>query len=645
MPEIHPTKIQLSPAEKLNLLKPYVKKKILEQVKAVALIVLYLVFFQILILAVPIVDAGIIALGIGVIVLGLAFFMEGLFLGLMPLGEVIGLKLPQKAPLVLILVFAFALGVGVTFAEPAIGVLQMAGAFIKPWDAPLLFLLLNKYSDLLKYAVGAGVGISVVLGMLRFMYSWSLKPFLFIGVPVITALSLWAWGEPNLKFLLGLAWDTGGVTTGPVTVPLVLALGIGVTRVMAKGDGEGGGFGVVTLASLLPIYTVLLLGIALLPQVPQPQTREAFFAPENIPVSASLFADQESFLRYSRENGASGSGAPAFSEDTAPSDTAAGMPAGTVQELLLRNGLSSVQAILPLALGLLLVLVVFLRERLPHKDEVFLGLGFAVLGMFLFNIGIELGLSKLGNQVGGKLPASFTRVEMTDQERQIPGLNTSLIYSALGPDGRESRFFYAEEGGVYRSVPYREDRHDLSTGTFREIPVKGPLFGKENSPLGFALVLLFAFVMGYGATMAEPALNAMGSTVENLTAGSFKKSFLMQSVAIGVGIGIAVGVMKIIWNIPLVYLIAPPYLILMVLSFFSSEEFVNIGWDSAGVTTGPITVPLVLAMGLGLSSQVGAVEGFGILATASVYPILTVLSVGLMINLRRKAKARLSEGR
>ena len=74
MPEIHPTKIQLSPAEKLNLLKPYVKKKILEQVKAVALIVLYLVFFQILILAVPIVDAGIIALGIGVIVLGLAFF-------------------------------------------------------------------------------------------------------------------------------------------------------------------------------------------------------------------------------------------------------------------------------------------------------------------------------------------------------------------------------------------------------------------------------------------------------------------------------------------------------------------------------------------------------------------------------------------
>jgi hypothetical protein len=73
----------------------------------------------------------------------------------------------------------------------------------------------------------------------------------------------------------------------------------------------------------------------------------------------------------------------------------------------------------------------------------------------------------------------------------------------------------------------------------------------------------------------------------------------------------------------------PGYLLLLVMTRLSTEEFVNIGWDSAGVTTGPITVPLVLAMGLGIGGQIGVVEGFGILATASLCPIISVLAVGL----------------
>ena len=80
----------------------------------------------------------------------------------------------------------------------------------------------------------------------------------------------------------------------------------------------------------------------------------------------------------------------------------------------------------------------------------------------------------------------------------------------------------------------------------------------------------------------------------------------------------------------------PPYAVLMVLTVISNEDFVNIGWDSAGVTTGPVTVPLVLAMGLGISAQVGSVEGFGILALASVCPILSVLLVGLHVTRSRR---------
>jgi hypothetical protein len=96
------------------------------------------------------------------------------------------------------------------------------------------------------------------------------------------------------------------------------------------------------------------------------------------------------------------------------------------------------------------------------------------------------------------------------------------------------------------------------------------------------------------------------------------------------------------FNIPLIWMCGPPYILLLVITKLSTEEFVNIGWDSAGVTTGPITVPLVLAMGLGIGAQVGVVEGFGILSMASVCPILSVLSVGMIVTAKRNAAVQAS---
>jgi membrane protein DedA with SNARE-associated domain len=129
-------------------------------------------------------------------------------------------------------------------------------------------------------------------------------------------------------------------------------------------------------------------------------------------------------------------------------------------------------------------------------------------------------------------------------------------------------------------------------------------------------------------------------TVENLTNGAFKKSMLMYAVSIGVATGLGVGVLKVIYGWQLPYILIPGYLLLLVVTYLSSEEFVNVGWDSAGVTTGPVTVPLVLAMGVGLGNAVNAVEGFGILALASLFPILSVLTLGLYVKWRnRKVEA------
>jgi len=169
--------------------------------------------------------------------------------------------------------------------------------------------------------------------------------------------------------------------------------------------------------------------------------------------------------------------------------------------------------------------------------------------------------------------------------------------------------------------------------------------GFKGSPLyvyavGLTLALLFAWVLGFGATIAEPALNALGITAEQLTNGVFKKRTLIMSVSTGVAFGIAIGLLKLIFELPLIWLILPGYLLAVVLTYFSTEEFVNVAWDSAGVTTGPITVPLVLAMGLGFGNATHAVEGFGILCMASIGPIITVMISGLWSRYRAGAEIR-----
>ena len=240
--------------------------------------------------------------------------------------------------------------------------------------------------------------------------------------------------------------------------------------------------------------------------------------------------------------------------------------------------LASLQAILPLCLFLFFVLRIVLREKASRSQDLLLGIAMAVIGMAFFSLGITLGLTPLGSQVGHNVPSTFAEI-----------------------------------------VPWGHNT------------LQGPTIGSGD--VGKLVAILFAFFLGYGATLAEPALNALGDTVERITVGAFKKKLLMQAVALGVGFGIAAGIAKMVYDLPLHWLLIPPYLFLIFLTTISSEEFVNFGWDSAGVTTGPITVPLVLAMGLGIGGVVpNVLDGFGILALASVGPILTVLTVGLIVK-------------
>jgi hypothetical protein len=533
MPNTKTQRIDVTFTDAVRIIWPHFYAKTSEQVGSLLPITGYLFVFQLLVLRIPVYDSFAISLGLLVVLFGLTFFLEGLRLGLMPFSDIIGSTLPRKSSLYGIVAFAFIVGVGATLAEPAIGTLKLAAENIEPDRAVLLHALLTRYSGVLVIVVGAGVGVATALGLMRFLYNWSLKIFIVPIVVLLAALTAWAQSIPEVAATIGLAWDCGAVTTGPVTVPLVLALGMGVSRITGRSDTGMSGFGIVTLASLFPIIAVLSLGF---------------------------------YIHYSAADLAALSG-PGLLEAPAPEGSS------TLFEAMA----FSFRAVMPLCLFLFFVQRFVFKEGIRDGDEIALGIVFMLVGMGLFNLGLSFGLTPLGNQVGNTLPATF-----------------SEIMAGVPPE---------PFGPLYWSVP------------------------------GKAVAIVFGFFLGYGATMAEPALNAMGMKVEEITVGAFKKSLLIKAVSLGVGVGIACGVAKIIFNIPLTYMILPPYALALLLSVISSEEFVNIGWDSAGVTTGPITVPLVIAMGLGVGSNIpGAAEGFGILALASIFPILSVLAMGLLVR-------------
>lgn len=173
----------------------------------------------------------------------------------------------------------------------------------------------------------------------------------------------------------------------------------------------------------------------------------------------------------------------------------------------------------------------------------------------------------------------------------------------------------------------------------------GSICGENMGPLSTTslqiafIVVPFSFFLGLMATLAEPALKALGTTVQRLSGGRFKQNTLIISVAIGVASGVTLGILRIVFAWKLVSVIVPGYGITLVLTYFSSKEYVAIAWDSAGVTTGPVTVPLVLALGMGVSNATGAGGGFGILTCASFCPIMSVLICGLYLDWKKSTSS------
>ena len=221
-------------------------------------ILLVICFFQFAVLQQPLPDAGRLAIGVVFVVAGLTFFIYGLEQGLFPLGESMAHAFARKGSLGWLLAFAFALGFGTTVAEPAlIAVAAEAaevaanGRMIAPDEAAR-----SRYADGLRYTVALAVGLAIVIGVLRILKGWPIQWIIIGGYLLVVVMTAFAPQE-----IIGIAYDSGGVTTSTITVPLVTALGVGLASSIHGRNPMIDGFGLIALASLTPIIFVMAYGM------------------------------------------------------------------------------------------------------------------------------------------------------------------------------------------------------------------------------------------------------------------------------------------------------------------------------------------------------------------------------------------------
>jgi hypothetical protein len=225
-------------------------------VRDLAPLVCVIAFFQIVVLRQPFPHLAEVLTGCVFVVLGLTLFVRGLEMGLFPLGEAMAGAFVRKGSLTALLAFAFALGFGTTFAEPALIAIAGEAARVASEAGSVKADGAAAYAFQLRLWVATAVGVALVIGVFRILKGWPIPLLIICGYLCVVALTPFAPAS-----IIGIAFDSGGVTTSTITVPLVAALGVGLARSIRGRNPIADGFGLIAFASLTPIVFVLLFGI------------------------------------------------------------------------------------------------------------------------------------------------------------------------------------------------------------------------------------------------------------------------------------------------------------------------------------------------------------------------------------------------
>lgn len=475
-------------------------------------IILVVMVFQFLIMRQ--VPDGLLSITVGllVVVLGVALFLQGLEMGIFPIGKGLSNAFAKRGSLPLLLTFGFALGFATVIAEPALIAVASQAEIISAGRVNAMTLRL---------IVAVSVGIVVAVGVLRIVTGQPLHWYMITGYITVVIITFFAPGE-----IVGLAYDSGGVTTNIVTVPLIAALGMGLAASIRGRNVLTDGFGLVALAVMVPMITVQLYGILV---YNFGEVAPGLIATDPGPQAAGDMATTEA----------------------AGSHVLLGM---------LGDLLRMFRDVLPIILVILFFQYAALRKAIPYLPRVIVGFLLVIFGLYAFVLGLKLGLFPIGTRMAEQLIA-------LDQV-----------------------FF----------------------------------------------IYLFAFSIGFATTMAEPALIAIGQKAEEAGKGRLSGNVIRLLVALGVAIGITIGVHRIITGDPIHYYIMGGYTLVITLTWMAPRYIVALAFDLGGVTTSEVTVPLVTALGIGLASHIEGrnvlIDGFGLIAFASIFPIVTVMLYVIVIE-------------
>lgn len=440
--------------------------------------------------------------GLLVVAVGIALFLHGLDLSIFPVGKNLANQFVRSGALGLLLPFGFAIGFAASVAEPAVIAVAEQAQLVSAGRINALVL---------RFVIAVSVGLVLILGVLRVLRGWAVYKLLIAGYA--TALGLTYIAPPEI---IGLAYDSGGVTTNIVSVPLIAAIGLGLANSIRGRSLLADGFGLVALCVMVPMIGVQLYGIWV----------------------------------YTF-----GSAAPPAPPVPDAGEDATGWVLGMILGLA-----SMVREVLPIVAVVLFFQWVALRRRLPHPLRVIVGFIMVLVGLYAFVIGLKLGLFPLGTLMAEQL---------------------------------------IEQGA----------------------PV---------------LILLFALLIGFAVTLAEPALVAIGEQAQESSPGKINAFAVRVIVAVGVGLGIGFGVYRILVGGPFHYFIMAAYAIAIVLMFFAPKYIIALAFDLGGVTTSEVTVPLVTALGIGLAAAVEGrdvlIDGFGLIAYASIFPVIAVMVYAMVME-------------
>ena len=463
-----------------------------------------------------------IVIGLTIVAVGLALFIRGLELGIFPIGEGLAVDFAKKGSVFWLLTFAFTIGFATTVAEPALIAISDKAAVISNGLIDAFWL---------RMTVALSVGFAIALGTLRILLGHPIAYYIISGYILVVIVTFFAPPE-----IIGLAYDSGGVTTSTVTVPLVAALGIGLASSIKGRNPAIDGFGLIAFASLTPMIFVQVYGIIVYNFMDAPATAQTV-------------------LSTVVEGGKSVASTYTFSAHD------------TLMALV-----DTIKDVAPIIIVIFFFQYAIIKKPVTHLQKVITGIIMVVLGLYAFIVGLEMGLFPIGETIA----------------LQLTGMgNNFLIY-------------------------------------------------------------LFAFLIGFSTTMAEPALLAIAIKAEEITEGNLKQNVLRLVVALGVAIGISLGAYRLVSGDPIHYYIIAGYILVIIFTYFAPKNIVPIAYDSGGVTTSTVTVPLVAALGLGLAENIDGrnplIDGFGLIAFASLFPMLTVMGYGIHAEYFKKKKIKQTKG-